>query len=265
MSSSQGKTALMFGASRGHAQVIRLLLKRGADPNRQDTWGLTALGHVVTGRLSHIKTRTASDWHRTALALIRYGNADVNLLSQWPSSWDNEDSFGQGATPDRGIVELAFRAGYEDLVRPFTIAGASPRSLRNFFSVRTQDLPDYVRRNTVILDWMRRYFRSPRPLRELARRSVRSAIGGLDFEHRLDSIKLAPGIRSYLMYADLVEKVPGCDSSEEEEDGVEGFDVLDVDDKLDLESDTEKEMEPSVFDSDLYGGNEPLDSDDACC
>ena len=42
----QGETALIAAARRGHAAVVSLLLKAGADWKRQDHTGRTALRHA---------------------------------------------------------------------------------------------------------------------------------------------------------------------------------------------------------------------------
>ena len=43
MLSQEGKSLLMQGVEKGHTDVVRLLLLRGADPDKQDQDGWTAL------------------------------------------------------------------------------------------------------------------------------------------------------------------------------------------------------------------------------
>lgn len=162
----------------------------------------------------------------------------------------------------RNALELAFRAGFDDLVRVAAISGAPPRSLVRLFQTRTVDLPTYAVKASSTLDWLRRYFRSPRPLKELARRTVRTAIGTPFFEQRLGKLGVAPGILKFLMFPELDNASSNAYMVEEECSDDDGS----VDEELDSgesggESDTENEMEPSVFDSDLYGDAEPFISD----
>ena len=42
-----GRSAVFVAASKGHAEVLKLLLKAGGDPWRKDNQGMTALHHAV--------------------------------------------------------------------------------------------------------------------------------------------------------------------------------------------------------------------------
>lgn len=67
---SAGHTALMAAAQYGHDEAIAVLLKAGADPNRQDANGDTALHHAVGGKKSG------------ATAVLVAAGADLNILDQ---------------------------------------------------------------------------------------------------------------------------------------------------------------------------------------
>jgi uncharacterized protein len=47
--SKRGVTPLMLAAERGHREIVRLLLARGADSNKQDYTGRNALGWAQDG------------------------------------------------------------------------------------------------------------------------------------------------------------------------------------------------------------------------
>lgn len=226
-------------------------------PLLQDVYGLTALNYVTTGRIFAVNS-SSRRWRRTAVALVRHGNVNPSLLSDWPCSWNAEDN--AGAAVLRNALELAFRAGFDDLARVAAVAGAQPCGIAKLFRTRTADLPNYAVKATMTLDWLRRYFRSPRPLKELARRAVRTAIGTPHFEQKMSKLGLAPGIIKFLRFPEL-DEAGGLE--EEASDDDDGSVDEDGDDEVNRsESDTEIEMEPSVFDSDLYGDAEPFVSDD---
>jgi hypothetical protein len=221
----------------------------------QDARGLTALDYVATGRIFAVNS-TSRRWRRSAVALVRHGNVDPCLLSDWPCSWNAEDN--AGAAVLRNALEMAFRAGFDDLVRVAAVAGAPPRNVAKLFHTKTAELPNYAAKATMTLDWLRRYFRSPRPLKELSRRVIRTAVGTPCFESKLGQLGLAPGILKFLMFPEL-DEAGGLEEEASDDDGS-------VDEEGDNEgnggeSDTESEMEPSVFDSDLYGDAEPFVSD----
>lgn len=161
----------------------------------------------------------------------------------------------------RNALEMAFRAGFDDLVRVAAVAGAPPRGVARLFRTRTADLPNHAAKATVTLDWLRRYFRSPRPLKELARRVVRTAVGTPYFERKLGQLGLAPGLLKFLMFPEL-DEAGGLALEDEASDDDGSVDEEGDNEDNENESDTESEMEPSVFDSDLYGDAEPFVSDD---
>jgi ankyrin repeat protein len=91
-----GDTALMWAATTGSVEVVRLLLERGADPNRADKYGFTALIDAARG-----------GWAEIVHLLLRYG-ADVNAESH----------------PDFTAIYAAASEGNADIVRLLIFHGA---------------------------------------------------------------------------------------------------------------------------------------------
>lgn len=234
----QRMTPLMFAASHGQLESMKLLLERGADPNRVNTYNQTALCLVAIRRrpvyLAHPKR-----WCMVALKLIR-ANTDVNLLGAGPCSWY------EGEQALKNALEMAFHEGYEDLVKVLAKAGSQVRNLTKLWQIKTENLPEFARKNLSLLDWLRWFYRSPRPLKELSRRAVLNTIPAPFFAKNLEELHLAPGIQYYMMFRDI-------------EDPAE---MVETTDTTSSESNTEEEMEPSVFDSDLYGDGEVHDTDE---
>lgn len=234
----QRMTPLMFAASHRQLESIQLLLERGADPNRVNAYKQSALCLVAISR-RHVYMADPKRWCMVALKLIR-ANTDVNLLGAGPCSWY------EGEQPEKNALEMAFHEGYDDLVKVLAKAGSQVRNLRNLWHVKMESLPEFARKNPSLLDWIKWFYKSPRPLKELSRRAVLNMVPAPFFAKNLEELHLAPGIQYYMMFHDI-------------EDPNETTETTDASES---ESNTEEEMEPSVFDSDLYGDCEVHDTDE---
>ena len=92
------KTALHRAAISGHADVVELLLVKGADTNARDSFGSIALHYA------------AEKGHKQIAELLIDRGADVNARRSWPA----------GDTP----LHEAVRAEHEDIVRLLIDNGA---------------------------------------------------------------------------------------------------------------------------------------------
>ena len=233
-------TPLMSSAEKHQLGAVQLLLEGGADPNIQNGWGMTALCMVVNRFADDVIAKEKSGYSVT-LTLLQ-ANSDPNLVADNPYV-----DFSASSSIRANAMDLAFCAGYRNISKLLVKAGCRPVAMKMYFPLKTQNLPTYIQKDVSLLDWFRVYFRSPRPLKELARSSFRSHMPARFFKRSLDSLNLPPGVYSYVMFNEL------RDDSEVICGSMEGLE--------DHQSDTEEEMEPSLFDSDLYGDTQPFDSD----
>ena len=74
-----GNTALAAAASYGHDSIVSILIQHGADINRQNEIGNTAL-HYATFQGSHIVT-AFDGTHKATITLIEAG-ADLNIRNK---------------------------------------------------------------------------------------------------------------------------------------------------------------------------------------
>ncbi len=128
---SEGSTALMIASQNGHADIIRLLLKKDADVNMQDNDGFTALIYAVQNRhaevvkelLNHekIDVNIRKIDGGTALvlaALDGYGDIVELLLKHRKIDVNLQDN--KGAT----ALMCASQEGYSDIVKMLREKGA---------------------------------------------------------------------------------------------------------------------------------------------
>jgi hypothetical protein len=135
--------------------------------------------------------------------------------------------------------------------------------LETYFKLTTKNLPVYLRKHSKLYDWVKRFFKSPRPLQEKCRSSYRSYLGS-DWLRKVDLLPVAPGVARYLKLGDMddLKEAYGKDMSKRQETAFKN--------KLEDEDKSEHEYEPSAYDSDWYGkldtiidtDSEPDDEDD---
>jgi ankyrin repeat protein len=106
-------TLLMKAATNHHYRVVDLLLKYGADVNKEDSQGKTALYHCMTGYGSYRMLSAESDIIKTADTLISHGS-DVNKKSK------------TGATILAEVCARGFSSAREVKVNYLINKGATP-------------------------------------------------------------------------------------------------------------------------------------------
>lgn len=224
-------TPLMSAASHGQLEAAKLLLDFGANPNEVSGYNQTALCLVLTRRQK--LDANMGRWCNLVRLLIR-ANTDINITALGCRGWDYDELTKHNA------LEMALYSGYSDIVKMLAVSGSEPHNLRKHFNVGVDQLPNIIRDNLSDFEWLKQFYQTPRPLKQLCRNVFLRRFSALCFARNLSAANLPPGIKAYLSFNDL-------DSF-----GPEEMETLEVDSD-DGDSDTEEEMEPSVFDSDLYG------------
>ena len=127
--SPDGMTALMHAAGQGHVDVVRLLIKRGADVNMVNRRGVTALGVALTGkyrselkknhRVIKLLIEAGADIQPALVPAVRSGNLEaVEFLRSRGASLDEVGK--DGST----VLMQAVLAGHQNIVRFLLAEGA---------------------------------------------------------------------------------------------------------------------------------------------
>lgn len=229
-------TPLMSASSHGQIEAAKLLLDLGANPNKVNGYNQTALCLVLTRRRK--LDANMSHWCKLVRLLIR-AHTDINITALGNMGWEYDENTKHNA------LEMALYNGYSDIVKMLAVSGSQPHNLMKHFGTSADHIPDVIRKNLSDYEWLKQFYQSPRPLKQLCRIVFLRHFSAPRFASNLAN--LPPGIKAYLSFSDL-------DSF-----GPEEIETPEVD--SDGDSDTEEEMEPSVFDSDLYGDCEVTDTD----
>lgn len=232
-------TPLMSASSHGQVEAAKLLLDFGANPNEVNSYNQTALCLVVSKRRK--LDANMSHWCKLVRLLIR-AHTDINIIALGRMGWEYNENNKHNA------LEMALYNGYSDIVRMLAVSGSQPHNLTKHFGAgaSADHLPDFLRKSVADYEWLKQFYESPRPLKELCRTVFVRHFSASCFSGYLAN--LPPGIKAYLSFSEL------------DLFGPEEIETPEVD-SSDGDSDTEEEMEPSVFDSDLYGDCEVTDTD----
>jgi ankyrin repeat protein len=117
------ETALMYAASRGHLDTVKVLLARGADVNVRDETGLTALMAALSSRQSSAvpfelldhgaEVNTVSREYHTAL-ILAVGNGMPEVAKRLiVLGADVNATMADGTS----VLQLAKRKGDQELIR----------------------------------------------------------------------------------------------------------------------------------------------------
>lgn len=134
------KSALMYAAAGGHAEVVRLLLKAGARPNATTVYDETALMYA------------AGNGHSETTRLLIQAGADLNVTA-------GDDSFEVRGRGDYGGTPLVYagRHAYNSMVEA-RVKGAA-HTCREYLGPADEILAAYERRKQRVAnpDWALRY------------------------------------------------------------------------------------------------------------
>lgn len=99
------QSAIILAAMKGHADIVRMLLKAGADPNDADTNGMTALHYVWDAHTVETLLRAGANlegrdkWGCTPLIRAAQGEIPdgLEVMLKWGASLEAKDNEGNNA------------------------------------------------------------------------------------------------------------------------------------------------------------------------
>ena len=242
--SSRGKTALMEAAFAGNLESIELLLKYSdCDVNMIDEYGSTALILSIMGRVSSERLHRNKLWFDVIFSLVN-ANTDLAIKTRSTMFWDRSaiNMHTQNA------LELALKAGHTDTVKLLARAGSDLGNLVVYFKLSTKTLPQHIRKNQRLFDWLKRFHKLPRPLVEMCRNSFRKHYGSRWIQI-CEQLDVAPAVRRYLNLADMDDLVE-ANHVNSETVRIRELSGRQDDNRGDR---SEVEYEPSEYNSDWYG------------
>ena len=247
--SMKGRTVLMLTVRENSPNMARVLLDKGADPDVVDHFHNTALMWCVIDNRRYLRynSEKLSVFYQMLFVLLK-ANTNLSLLST--------SNLGVGSMTDRGqtvnVLEMAFRVEDPLQVKMFAMSGCPVGHLATFFDVDDSKLPVPMVKNRGLWEWIRDFYNSPRPLREIARNTLRHFLQGSHFHTKLDRLSLPTKIKDFVNLNDVSDFVYSNNDRGIVEVPFEPSDLHSDLEESDPDSRSEYDYNASIFDSDSY-------------